>query len=137
MREYYFRQYAKVKKVLNEDLILLDHFNVDSGYQLMKKLLSRESPDNIGFIAANDPLAIGALKALNEAKIAVPEQVSLIGINDISISKYVYPSLTSIRIEKELMGKTAVNLMMERLRDDRQICKKVFLETSIVKRETT
>ncbi|GAE92011.1 galactose operon repressor [Gracilibacillus boraciitolerans JCM 21714] len=103
----------------------------------MKKLLSRESPDNIGFIAANDPLAIGALKALNEAKIAVPEQVSLIGINDISISKYVYPSLTSIRIEKELMGKTAVNLMMERLRDDRQICKKVFLETSIVKRETT
>ncbi|SHM98030.1 LacI family DNA-binding transcriptional regulator [Gracilibacillus kekensis] len=137
IREHFFRRLAKENNVLNEELILQDHFNVDSGYLLMKKFISQNTLENIGFIAANDPLAIGALKALNEAKVDVPAQVRLIGVNDISVSKYVYPSLTTIRIEKELMGKTAVNLMMERLRDDRQISKKVYIDTSLVKRETT
>ncbi|WP_058306644.1 LacI family DNA-binding transcriptional regulator [Gracilibacillus massiliensis] len=137
IREYYFRRYAKEKNVLDEELILQDDFNVDSGYQLMKEFLSKQSIPNIGFLAANDPLAIGALKALNESKVDIPNKVRLVGINDISVSKYVYPALTTIRIEKELMGKTAVDLMMERIRDDRQICKKVYIETSLIKRETT
>ncbi|SFL51393.1 transcriptional regulator, LacI family [Gracilibacillus orientalis] len=137
IREYYFREYVKEKGLLDERLILLDHFNVDSGYDLMDQFLDRTGADQIGFITANDPLAIGALKAVNEAKIEIPEQISLIGINDISVSKYVFPALTTIRIEKELMGKTAVDLMMERLRDDRQICKKVYIDTTLIKRETT
>ncbi|QGH34006.1 LacI family DNA-binding transcriptional regulator [Gracilibacillus salitolerans] len=137
IREYYFHEYMKEKRLLDERLILLDHFNVDSGYDLMDQFLKRPSTNKTGFIAANDPLAIGALKAVNEAKIEIPDQISLVGINDISVSKYVYPALTSVRIEKELMGKTAVDLMMERLRDDRQICKKVYIDTTLIKRETT
>ncbi|MGP4041418.1 LacI family DNA-binding transcriptional regulator [Gracilibacillus sp. D59] len=137
IREYYFRECLTEKALLNEDLILLDHFNVDSGYELMHQFLEKPLANNTGFIAANDPLAIGALKAINEANIKIPDHISLIGINDISVSKYVYPALTSVRIEKELMGKTAVDLIMERLRDDRQICKKVYIDTSLIKRETT
>ncbi|MFD2656966.1 LacI family DNA-binding transcriptional regulator [Gracilibacillus thailandensis] len=137
IREHYFREYLKEKELLDERLILLDHFNVGSGYDLMNQFLQSPLENKIGFVAANDPLAIGALKAVNEAKIEIPDHISLIGINDISVSKYVYPALTSVRIEKELMGKTAVDLMMERLRDDRQICKKVYIDTTLIKRETT
>ncbi|MGN8647410.1 LacI family DNA-binding transcriptional regulator [Gracilibacillus sp. HCP3S3_G5_1] len=137
IRELYFRDYMKQKGLLEEQLILLDHFNVDSGYRLMKQFLPQTPTGKTGFITANDPLAIGALKAVNDAKMDIPDQVSLIGINDISVSKYVYPALTTVRIEKELMGKTAIDLMMERLRDDRQICKKVYIDTTLIERETT
>ncbi|WP_018931076.1 LacI family DNA-binding transcriptional regulator [Gracilibacillus lacisalsi] len=137
IREHCFREYMKEIELLDERLILLDHFNVGSGYDLMNQFLENPLENKIGFVAANDPLAIGALKAVNEAKIEIPDHISLIGINDISVSKYVYPALTSVRIEKELMGKTAVDLMMERLRDDRQICKKVYIDTTLIKRETT
>ncbi|UOQ48338.1 LacI family DNA-binding transcriptional regulator [Gracilibacillus caseinilyticus] len=137
LREHFFRTYCLDMAILHEDLILLDSFNVESGYRLMKQFLEDKNVSNVGFVAANDPLAIGALKALNQENIKIPQQVRLVGINDISVSKYVYPALTSVRIEKELMGKTAVQLMLERLQEEREICKKVYLDTSLVQRETT
>lgn len=137
IRQYYFRTCLAEKNILDEQLILYGNFNVASGYQLMQSFLKSYHGEKVAFITANDPVAIGALKALNEAKISVPGQISIIGINDISVSKYVYPALTTVRIEKELMGQTAIELMMERLRDGRQVCKKVYLETKVIERETT
>src|SRR5690625_5518068 len=67
-------------------------------------------------------MAIGSMRAIHEAGISVPERLSLIGINDISVSKYMYPSLSTIRVHTELMGETAVNTLIERIegRTDRK-----------------
>ncbi|GAB2553772.1 LacI family DNA-binding transcriptional regulator [Gracilibacillus alcaliphilus] len=137
IRERYFREYMQAKGLCREELVLPTSFSVDNGYQVMQQFIKDFPKAKAGFIAANDPLAIGALKALHQAGIPVPGQIQLVGVNDISVSKYVYPALTTVRIEKEWIGKTAVDLMMERLKDDRQISKKVFIETSLIIRETT
>ncbi|MFC4401809.1 LacI family DNA-binding transcriptional regulator [Gracilibacillus xinjiangensis] len=137
VRETYFREYVTSKGILDESLILLENYHVDSGYKMMKQFLTKHPSGKVGFVTANDPIAIGAVKALNEAQIDIPSKVSIVGINDISVSKYIYPALTTVRIEKELMGRTAVGLLVERLRDERSIAKKVFIDTTLIERQTT
>lgn len=76
------------------------------------------------FFAANDSIAIGCLRALQEQGIAVPERVSVIGLNDVSVSKYVFPPLSTVKVYTELMGETGVELLQERLLAGRSITKK-------------
>ena len=89
------------------------------------------------FFLASDPLAVGALRALQEAQIQVPEEVSLIGFNDCSIAKYVYPTLSSVKVYTELMGETSVELLMEKIETQRKIAKRVILATKLKLRGST
>ena len=66
-------------------------------------------------IAANGNLALGAMRYLHERKIRVPEQVSVIGYEDSSLSGYAIPALTSVNIHKELMGQKAAEFLLRRL----------------------
>lgn len=137
-REKYYRNYMNEKNLLDERYIYIDKFTAKSGYNLMKQAittLKEELPS--AFYIASDPMAIGALKALQEEKIALPERVSIIGVNDISISKYIYPSLSTVRIETELMGETAVDLIIEKFSNERKIAKKVYIDTKLIIRDTT
>ena len=79
----------------------------------------------------NDSMAIGCLRALLEEGISVPQRVSIIGVNDISVTKYVFPPLSTVRVYTELMGETAVDLLIERI-TERQVAKKVSLSTQLV-----
>jgi len=138
IRENYFRSYMKEKKLLDVSYIYINNFTVNDGYQLMKKAIKDHKEDlPTAFYVASDPLAIGCLRALHEANIQVPERVSIIGVNDISISKYMYPPLSSVKIETEVMGETAVDLMIERLSDERRVAKVVHIATRLMTRETT
>ena len=67
-------------------------------------------------IAANGHLAIGAMRYLNERHVRVPEQVSVIGYEDSSLSGYAIPALTSVNIHKELMGQKAAEFLLRRLK---------------------
>jgi len=137
-REKYYRNYMEKKKMLNEDYIFIGDFSPDSGYQQMKKAIQTLKDDlPTAFYIGSDPIAIGALRALHEEKIEVPGRVSIIGVDDISISKFVYPALSTVRIETELMGETAVDLVMERITTDRKIAKKVYLETKLNIRDSS
>ena len=112
-------------------------YSVEDGYRLMKEAIhdfGEELPT--AFFTGNDLLAIGALRALHEEKIAVPERVSVIGFNDISVSKYVFPPLTTIKVYTEIMGESAVDTLMERIMG-RQVAKKILISTNLVIRESS
>lgn len=87
------------------------------------------------FFIASDPLAIGALKALQEAEISVPQQVALIGFDDIEMASFVSVPLTTVKIFTEQMGRTAVNLLMERI-NGRSIPIKAVISTKLIVRES-
>ena len=73
-----------------------DNFSVDSGYQVGQEIVGKIRDDlPQAFLVASDPLAVGVLQAFNENKLTVPEDVSMISINDIDIAKYVSPPLTT------------------------------------------
>lgn len=136
-REKIFKAYMAEKKLLDESSLYIGSFTVDDGYSLMKKAIhdyGEKLPT--AFFTGNDLLAMGALRALHEAGIAVPDQVSIIGVNDISVSKYVYPPLSTIKVYTEMMGETAVDTLLERIAG-RKITKKIFISTSLILRNSS
>ena len=87
-------------------------FSVEEGYQAMKDFIEEADTRPTAF-RASDTLAIGAMRALQEATIRVPEDISIIGFNDISVAKYVSPTLTTVKVHTEWMGELAVETMKE------------------------
>ena len=73
--------------------------------------LGKELPT--AFFIASDALAVGALRALQEHHIAVPDRVSIISFNDTSIAKYVYPALSTVTVYTEEMGKQAIQMLWQ------------------------
>jgi LacI family transcriptional regulator len=136
-RDKTFRSYLEEKNLLNEDYVYIKTFSVNDGYSLMKQAIKEHGEDlPTAFFAGNDLMAIGCIRALHEAAIPVPQRVNIIGINDISVSKYIYPELTTLKVYTELMGETAVDLFIERIAD-RKVAKKIFIATELVIRKSS
>ena len=127
-----FRQW----KYSQEEAIYLGEFNAESGYQLMKDIIEMDKLKK-AYLIASDAMAIGCLKALNEFCISVPDQVSLISFNNISLSLYTIPALTTLDLNTQLLGETAGSLLEERTTHNRQIGKKVFISTQLIKRDSS
>lgn len=130
-RRICFENYLTPRGLYDEAKVYMGKFSVEDGYALTKQAIA-DHGDNLptAFFAANDSIAIGSLRALHEAGISVPDQVNLIGVNDISVSKYIYPPLSTVKVFTEVMGETAVDLLVERL-SERQIAKKVVIATKL------
>ena len=137
IREKTFRNYMKEKNLLNEKTIYIGSFSVQDGERMMKQALE-EHGENLpsAIYVASDILDIGVLRALLDANISIPERVSVIGVNDISVAKYVYPTLSTVRVHTEFMGETAVDLLLERI-NGRKISKRVFVATELIVRESS
>jgi LacI family transcriptional regulator len=136
-REVTFKNYLTEKGLLNEAYMYVGAFSVSEGHSLMKKAI-QEHGENLptAFFAANDSLAVGALRALLEEGIPIPGRVNIIGVNDISISKYVFPSLSTVKVYTELMGETAVNTLVERI-EGRKTAKKITISTKLIIRDSS
>lgn len=137
LREKTFESYMKEKELYEEKFVYRGKFKVNDGYQLMKQAIT-ELGDQLptAFFAANDLLAIGAIRALLESQIAVPDRVNIVGLNDISVSKYIFPSLTTLKVHTEIMGETAVDTLVERM-DGRKIPKKICISTELIVRNSS
>jgi LacI family transcriptional regulator len=101
----------------------------------MKTLLERDKSLTAVF-AITDELAIGALRALNEAKIRVPEDVSVIGFDDIDISGFVEPALTTIHQPIVEMGERTAELVCELIDEGKGAHPTVVLPHRLVERES-
>ncbi|MEO8232201.1 MAG: LacI family DNA-binding transcriptional regulator [Ignavibacteriota bacterium] len=99
---------------INKSFIVDGNFTIDSGYHGFIQLYGlQEKPQAI--FAANDMMALGCYDAANYFNVKIPDDISLIGFDDIFISKYINPSLTTVRVQIEEVGKAAATLLMERL----------------------
>ena len=104
------------------------------GYRSVKRLLERDI-ELTAIFAANDQMAAGALKALRDENLNVPNDVSLIGYDDVMLAQYLYPSLTSIRQPLLEIGQAAANLVLNALEKRNMEVKKKF-EPLLVERES-
>jgi LacI family transcriptional regulator len=136
-RELTFKRYLTDKGLVDEAFMYVGSFSADDGHTLMKKAI-HELGDSLptAFFAGNDSIAVGALRALLEEGISVPERVNIIGVNDISISKYVFPALSTVKVYTEIMGETAVDTLLERIAG-RKTAKKIFIATELVIRSSS
>jgi len=99
---------------LEKTLIQDGDFSETGGYQGMKKLL-RLDPRPTAVFASNDLMALGAMLAMREENLRIPEDVALIGLDDIPAAKLVHPSLTTITQMQEDIGRIAAEMIFERI----------------------
>lgn len=99
---------------LDEILIQNGDFTETGGYQGMRKLLSLQ-PLPTAIFAANDLMALGAMTAIREAKLSIPEDIALVGLDDIPAAKLVHPPLTTISQMQENIGRTAAEMIFQRI----------------------
>ena len=131
-----FEETLKSKGIFDPEQVYVGAFVAESGYQLMKKAISESKKLPTAFFIASDSMAIGALRAVYEAKLSVPKDLAIIGFNDIPTSKYTNPPLTTIKVYKEFMGETAVEMLLERILKNRTIAKKVVVPTVLIYRDS-
>ena len=92
-------------------------FSEESGYAAAQQLLQAAKRPRAIF-AANDAMAIGALSALREAAVAVPDQIALAGFDDVPIARYLTPPLTTIGVEIAELGRRAFEMLERRSREE-------------------
>ena len=104
---------------IDEDLIRThSNYQRAQGAQVMRDMLNLpEPPDSV--FCFNDLLALGVLYALDEAHIRVPEDIAVVGIDDIEESLYAHPPLTTIAPDKKLIARTAVECLLGRIKGER------------------
>jgi DNA-binding LacI/PurR family transcriptional regulator len=110
-----------------------------SGYLAMKDLL-RKMPDLDGVFVANDQMSVGAMKALFEAGKRIPEDVKIIGYDDVFISSVLEPSLSTIHVQKYRMGKNAAELLIAQIEGEKETGSEgaaIELEPKLVVRRST
>lgn len=121
----------------SDQLIFSGEFSVDSGYQMTKKLLLM-SPRPTAMFASNNFIAIGALKALRDAQVVVPDEMSVVGFDDLPIAIVVDPFLTVADQPAYEMGQLATQRLLEHL--DGEVIDEVqetILPVSIIERKST
>jgi len=129
-----FERMMKEQKMFDLDTIFIGEYTMAQGYELMKKAIQMGKLPKAFFIAS-DPMAIGALRALQEANLKVPDDLAIIGFDDIEAAKFASTPLTTIRVHTKEMGKTGVKLLLDRL-NGREIPLTVTLPTKLVIRES-
>ena len=106
------------------------------GYPYAKILLARKQAFTALF-AYNDASAIGAIRALREAGVRVPEDVSVVGFDDIQAAMFHSPSLTTVRQPLHQMGAIAAKILLDRLEGNEDWPKQVAVKPELVVREST
>ncbi|ABJ67302.1 LacI family DNA-binding transcriptional regulator [Pediococcus pentosaceus] len=132
-----FKAAMTKRNAFKPEFVFEGDYTSESGSKMMQKaidVLGDQLPK--AFFVANDPMAAGALKALQTNGIKVPDRVKLFSFNNTSLATFVYPELSAVNVDTELMGATAVNLVMSRLAG-RTTTQRVELGTRLVERAST
>lgn len=106
------------------------------GYPYAKDLLSRKAPFTALF-AYNDNSAIGAMRAFQEAGLRVPEDVSVVGFDDVPGSAYCNPALTTVSQPLQKMGEIAARTLLDRIEDGDRYVSEIAIEPELVIRHST
>lgn len=116
---------------IDEDLIYLDSYTIETGFNGVIEILKKK--DFKGICCGNDLIAIGAINALKMKSINVPEDVKVIGFDDIQISKYINPPLTTIKQPIYRMGREAVDMLINMI-NGYDMDYEIILKTSLIER---
>jgi DNA-binding LacI/PurR family transcriptional regulator len=108
----------------------------EGAYTDMKQALQAGQQLPSAFFADNDMIAMGAMKAMKEAGVKIPDEVSIVGFDDMPFCSMIDPPLTTIRVYKQKMGMLAVRRLIDRMSDGSDDYAKVTLGTKLIIRDS-
>jgi LacI family transcriptional regulator len=120
---------------LNPDFCVAGNYDVQSGYDAMRRLLGlAERPTAV--FCSNDDMAFGAMKACMEAGLKVPEHISLVGFDDNHFSAYLTPALTTVRRPIELISSEGASRLIQAIGRKETIAETILLGAKLVIRQS-
>jgi len=126
----------KQNNPVKKEWIVESCYSVDCGYNGMQQLLSLEEQPTAVF-CQGDEIAVGAIKAVKKAGLKVPDDFSIVGFDDIEISQYLNPALTTIRQKKEKMGAEAAEMILTMINNPDKKVEHKIIDTEFVLRNST
>ena len=132
----YARALYKHGIAMNDQYIVTLSTTMDGAYKDMLLYLSQKSKLPTAFFADNDMIALGVMKALIEKGYRIPEDISLIGFDDLDSSEISTPRLTTIRVFKQEMGQLAVRRLKDVMKDGNGIKSKIQICTEFIERDS-
>lgn len=113
----YVRVHEDYGMELDKELIKYGDYEAESGYNLMTEFLEAENKPSAVFVT-NYEMTLGAIMAINDKKVTVPDEVSLIGFDNLQMSRVVSPPLSIVVQPMSQIGEIAANILIKRLRGD-------------------
>ncbi len=121
---------------VRKESIIEGDYQQQTGYEITKSLLQSLTPPPTAIFASNDLSAFGAMDAVRECGLRIPDDISIIGFDDVPQASLVYPKLTTVRQPLEQMGQVAVKILLERIEDRSRPPQRVTLATQLVIRDS-
>jgi len=117
------------------ELVRNGDFTVDSGYHEMSRLFEANGSFTAAFVAS-DTVAVGAKKAILERSLRIPEDIALVGFDDLPFARYVEPPLTTVHLPVTELARQASEVLIEILEDSQPARKHIILDTQLIVRES-
>lgn len=135
-REGFLAAVADWKEPIDARETLAVTYTIDEGRRCTAEILSR-FPECTGIVAANDMLAFGCMVELRERGIACPDEVSVVGINDMLFMDLLSPALTTVRNFIQAVGHEAADLLLKLIADPGQPARVITLPPELIIRNST
>ena len=126
----------KYKLEVKNHYIITLSTTLNGAYQDMLAYLDKEPGLPTAFFVDNDMIALGAMKALQESGYRVPQDVSIIGFDDLPFCEIAVPRLTSLRVPKQEMGRLAVRRIVEMMQERSTAKTKIQICTEFIERDS-
>lgn len=111
------------------------NWTIEGGIEAAKTMLLEQALPT-ALLIANDPLAIGAYRAIQQHGLTIPDDITIVSFDDINVSAYLVPSLSSVHPASEEMGREAIRLIFERILYGRTTPVQMILPSHLIKRES-
>ena len=133
------RAFKDANLVLDNALVKYGDWERTTGYSCMKELLEQERTAlPTAVIAMNDLMAVGAIDAIREANLRVPEDISVVGFDNREVADFIFPKLTTIEIDLKQIGFKAAQVVASRLNDEKDFDdeRTIIVPSNIILRDT-
>lgn len=120
---------------LNSDWIVESHFDFEGGIVGMQKLLSTEDRPTAVF-CCSDTIAVGAYQVIHQQGLRIPQDISVIGYDDIELARYLSPPLSTVSQPKAELGKLAVEILLQRIKEPKRDYQTITLNPDLILRQS-
>lgn len=131
----YYKTMAILGLVVNPDWVRQGDFSIESGYSAMRQILAGQQYPRAVF-CCNDYMASGAMRAVFENSLRVPDDIALVGFDDVDVASAVFPRLTTVKQPCFELGSHAVELLLERIAGNKGSYTPEFIQPTLVIRES-
>ncbi len=120
----------------NEDFAVAGKYDIESGYEAMQKILGmKELPTAV--FCSNDEMALGAMKAIKQKNMLMPDEISIAGFDDMRFTAYLTPALTTVLRPVEEMSKEGAQILLQKIENvETEVIGIINLDTKLVIRDS-